>query len=183
MRIVRYIVLTRIIKLACGMLCGRPGKDIGYRQLYLQRADCSKMRVCLYTPLARKENVPGILWIHGGGYFIGAPKMDDFYISRFAHASGCADIGEIGVAFQMPLYPMLDDRPTPLSAAVPGAANANDIQLYWTHDNNLLHNSYITMTIDCLARVQVEPIPSRRRACLHAVRGLPISYWILRKKE
>ena len=121
---------------------------------------------------------PGILWIHGGGYFLGMPEM--VYISRAldlvrkygavvvspayrlageapfpaaledcyaallflkAHANdlgindskimvggesaggGLAvatcllarDLGDVNIAFQMPLYPMIDDRDTPSS--------------------------------------------------------------------
>jgi len=145
-----------------------------YKQEYLIRPDSSKLRICIYTPLERKENVPGLLWIHSGGYAIGAPEQDDDDILRFVTASGCIvvspdytlsldkpypaalddcylallwlhdngvdygmrqdqifvggtsaggglaaaismlarDKGEVNIAFQMPIYPMLDNRPT-----------------------------------------------------------------------
>lgn len=131
------------------------------------------------TKSARPQaETPGILWIHGGGYFLGMPEM--VFMSRarnlvdrygavvvspayrlageapFPAALGdcyaallflreCAgalgvndaqlmvggesaggglaaatcllarDMGQVSVAFQMPLYPMIDDRPTPSS--------------------------------------------------------------------
>lgn len=86
-----------------------------------------------------RGQTPGILWIHGGGYVTGMAKM--IYISRAISlvkkygavavtpeyrlagesagggltAAVCMyarDRGEISIAFQMPLYPMLDDRDT-----------------------------------------------------------------------
>jgi acetyl esterase/lipase len=166
----RLIAMKRL----CRFLRGRHGKKLNYEQFHIDRADGSKLRLCLYTPLAPKENVPGILWIHGGGYAIGAPEQDEMFIRRFIDESGAVvvspdytlsvdkpypaalndcyatllwlrnngerfgmrsdqifigggsagggltaalslrarDKGEVNIAFQMPLYPMLDDRPT-----------------------------------------------------------------------
>jgi acetyl esterase/lipase len=164
----------KAMKRLCRFLHGRHGKKLNYEQFRIGRTDGSKLRLCLYTPLAPKENVPGILWIHGGGYAIGAPEQDEMFIRRFVDESGavvvspdytlsvdkpypaalddcyaallwlrdngerygmrCDQIfvggdsagggltaalslyarekGEVSIAFQMPLYPMLDDRPT-----------------------------------------------------------------------
>ncbi len=130
------------------------------------------IRLCVYSPKEKKENVPGILWIHGGGYAIETPELDEAFIQRFVNSSGAIvvspdytlstilpypaaledcysallwlknhakDLGvrpnqlmvggdsaggglaaaisiysrdknEVAIAFQMPLYPMLDDR-------------------------------------------------------------------------
>jgi len=165
---------TKLMKVMCKMLHGRHSKKMKYKQEYLILPDGSKLRICVYTPLERKGNVPGILWIHGGGYAIGAPEQDDTDILRFVSASGCIvvspdytlsldksypatlndcylallwlhdngpnygmrpdqifvggtsaggglaaaisllarDKGEVNIAFQMPIYPMLDDRTT-----------------------------------------------------------------------
>lgn len=122
-----------------------------------------------------KENTPGILWIHGGGYAVGMASMVFFsravdlvrkygavvvspeyrlagkapypaaledcyrallYLKEHAQDLGCnvdqimvggesagggltaalcmyaRDKGEVNIAFQMPLYPMIDDRDT-----------------------------------------------------------------------
>lgn len=139
-----------------------------------------KMKMILLRPINRKkpEGIPGVLWIHGGGYATGMASM--VYISRakalvkkygavvlapayrlsgkhpypaaledcyaaltylHQHAASLGvnprqimvggesagggltaalcmyarDKGEIPIAFQMPLYPMLDDRDTPSS--------------------------------------------------------------------
>ena len=171
--------LSRIkqMKFACRILRGFHSPGLRYAQKYIKRPDGSKMRLCVYTPLKKKENVPGLLWIHGGGYAFGIPEQDDIFIRRFVQASGAVvvspdytlspdkpfpaaledcyaallwlrdngaaygmrtdqlfiggnsagggltaavslyarDKKEAAIAFQMPLYPMLDDRLTPSS--------------------------------------------------------------------
>jgi acetyl esterase/lipase len=151
---------------------GRHSHKLRYEQLYLPRPDGSNLRLCIYSPLERKDNVPGVLWLHGGGYAIGTPEQDEAFIRRFIEASGCVvaspdytlstvkpypsalddcyasllwlkenggrygmrsdqifvggdsagggltaaatlkarDLGKVNIAFQMPLYPMIDDR-------------------------------------------------------------------------
>lgn len=171
----KYSLLkTKLMKKLCRLLRGKHNKKMRYKQVFLTRPDGSKLRICVYTPLERKENVPGLLWMHGGGYAIGIPEQDDSYIFDFIEANGCIvvspdytlsldkpypaalddcytallwlrdngesygmrpdqifvggnsaggglaaaislyarDRGEVSIAFQMPLYPMLDDRPT-----------------------------------------------------------------------
>ena len=139
-----------------------------------------RIRLLILRPLERsKEKVPGVLWIHGGGYQSGSAKdvfatralslvvkfgavlaapdyrlskkypypaaLEDCYASLLYlrdHADELGvrsdqimvggesagggmtaalcmlahDRGEVNIAFQMPLYPMLDDRDTPSSA-------------------------------------------------------------------
>lgn len=139
---------------------------------WIPRKDGSKLRICIFKPVNPKENVPGVLWLHGGGYALGAPEQAKVMAKRFIEVSNCVvvapdyrlsiespypsaledsyealswmkshakelgirdnqlmvggdsagggltaaltlyarDKGEISIAFQMPLYPMLDDR-------------------------------------------------------------------------
>jgi len=138
-----------------------------------------RISLLILRPLGRRaEPVPGVLWIHGGGYQSGSAKdvfatralslvtkfgavlaAPDYRLSRrFAYPAGLQDCyaallylkdhaeelgvrpdqimvggesagggmtaalcmlahdrGEVRIAFQMPLYPMLDDRDTPSS--------------------------------------------------------------------
>lgn len=139
---------------------------------WITREDGSKLRVCIYRPLHKVTNAPGVLWLHGGGYALGIPE---FFLSTFKkliEASDCIiiapdyrlsietpypaaledayaalkwmkshaqnlgirpdqlmvggesagggltaalclyarDKDEVKIAFQMPLYPMIDDR-------------------------------------------------------------------------
>ena len=139
-----------------------------------------KLRVLILRPIERgTEPVPGVLWIHGGGYQSGSARevfatralslvvkfgavlvapdyrlskkhpypaaLQDCYAALLylkEHASQLGvrddqimvggesagggmtaalcmlarDRGDVNIAFQMPLYPMLDDRDTPSSA-------------------------------------------------------------------
>ena len=191
------LIKTRLMKKLCQMLRGKHSDNLIYQQEYITRADGSKLRICVYTPLKRRENVPGLLWIHGGGYSIGIPEQDDAFISRFVEASGCVvvspdytlsldkpypaafldcydallwlrdngtrygmrpdqifvggnsaggglaaavslfarDKGEVP-AFQILLYPMLDDRPTESSAD-------NDAPLWYTKVNDASWRLYL----------------------------------------
>jgi acetyl esterase/lipase len=47
------------------------------------------LRICVYSPENPKENTPGLLWIHGGGYAIGIPDQDEGFIKRFIYVSNC----------------------------------------------------------------------------------------------
>jgi acetyl esterase/lipase len=147
---------------------------IQFVEQQILREDGSKMRICIFMPLTPKENVPGVLWLHGGGYALGSPEQAQVMAKRLIEASNCVvvapdyrlsveapypaalrdsyeallwmkshakelgindkqlmvggdsagggltaaltlysrDKGEVAIAFQMPLYPMLDDRMT-----------------------------------------------------------------------
>ena len=150
------------------------------------------LRIRIYKPKGKEENLPALLWIHGGGYVLGAPEGDDLLCQRFVNEANCIvvsvdyrlapeypyptpledcytalkwvadhvkDLGidstRIGVAgasagggltaalallardrsypnlcFQMPLYPMIDDRNnTPSALEITG-------HMVWNHDLN-----------------------------------------------
>lgn len=151
---------------------------IQFSEESIYRKDGSKLRLCIFKPLEPKENVPGVLWLHGGGYALGAPERAEIIAKRLIEVSNCVvvapdyrlsietpypaaledsfvallwmksyakdlgindnqlmvggdsagggltaaltlyarDKGEVAIAFQMPLYPMLDDRMTSESA-------------------------------------------------------------------
>ncbi|RDU24918.1 alpha/beta hydrolase [Anaerosacchariphilus polymeriproducens] len=147
-------------------------KSFQFIEQWIPREDSTKMRICIFKPLEQKKNIPGVLWLHGGGYAIGSPELSKVIIKRLMEASNCVviapdyrlsveaaypkaledcyatllwmkrhakelgirddqlmvggdsagggltaaltlyarDKGEVAIAFQMPLYPMLDDR-------------------------------------------------------------------------
>ncbi len=165
---------------------------------WITRKDGTKLRICIFKPLRPKENVPGVLWLHGGGYALGAPEQSKMMAKEFIAVSDCIvvapdyrlsieatypaaledcyevllwmkshvnvlgirdnqlmvggdsagggltaaltlyarDKGEVAIAFQMPLYPMLDDRMTSESAKANNApvwnskSNFNGWKLY-----------------------------------------------------
>lgn len=149
-------------------------RKTSFKQETIQRPDGSRLRLCIYTPKEPRENVPGLLWMHGGGYALGVPEEDEGFFEPFIEKTGCVvvapdytlsfskpypaaledcylallwlrdqatDLGvrddqifiggesagggltaalaiyarakkEVKIAYMMPIYPMLDDRPT-----------------------------------------------------------------------
>ncbi len=154
---------------------GRNVNGLSCAQEWIPRAhDESRLRIRIYKPLVAKAKVaiPGVLWMHGGGYAMGNPEMSAATYKRLIAQSACViiapdyrlsieapypaaledcydallwmkehaselgiredqlmvggesaggglaaaltlyarDKGEVNIAFQMPLYPMIDDR-------------------------------------------------------------------------
>lgn len=167
--------------------------------IYIERDDGSLIRTRIYYPRELGENVPGLLWIHGGGYALGVPETEVVFIEDFVKETGCfvvapdytnsptapypaafddcytallwlkenghkygmrsdqifvggdsaggglcaavclkaRDTGDVNIAFQMPLYPMLDDR-----MITPSSQN-NDAPLWNTASNETAWKLYL----------------------------------------
>ena len=133
-----------------------------------------QIRVIVYKPIKSDKEIPGLLYMHGGGYIMGSPEQDHGVMKELLLKRQCVivspdyrksfdapypaaihdcydtlkwmidnqielgfrkdqlftagisagggltaainlmarDIGDINIAFQMPMYPMLDDRMT-----------------------------------------------------------------------
>jgi acetyl esterase/lipase len=154
--------------------------------------DHPSLRVRVYDKKEKEEKLPGLLWIHGGGYVLGSPEESDVLCQQFVTDANCVVVSvdyrlapehpypaaledcyaaltwlfeqadELGVdktrlgvagqsagggltaalsllardrkgpeiAFQMPLYPMINDyNNTPSSNEVTG-------NFIWNHDLN-----------------------------------------------
>ncbi|MGI2329237.1 alpha/beta hydrolase [Planococcus sp. YIM B11945] len=48
-----------------------------------------EVRIKIYEPVDKHQQLPGLLWIHGGGYLIGIPEMDDGLCQRFVTEANC----------------------------------------------------------------------------------------------
>jgi acetyl esterase/lipase len=159
----------------------RPGReksrvrgDVETATRWATRRDGTPLRLLVVRPAVPRQGVPGVLWIHGGGYAIGTPEASTATAKRLVAATNCVvvlpdyrlsvdapypaalddcydallwlrdsaaelgvaddhlvvggesagggltaavtllarDRGEVAVAFQVPLYPMIDDRHT-----------------------------------------------------------------------
>lgn len=191
--------------------------SIRYSEEWIPREDGSKLRVCIFKPLSFKENVPGILWLHGGGYAIGSPERAKNMAKKFMEVSDCIvfapeyrlsvdypypaaledayeallwmknnaerfgirsnqlmvggesagggltasltlyarDKGEVSIAFQMPLYPMLNDRMTSESAVDNNAP-------VWNSKSN--YNAWKLYLGDLFGSQEVPPYAAPSRA-------------------
>jgi acetyl esterase/lipase len=77
---------------------------------WITRKDSSKMRICIFKPNVLKENVPGVLWLHGGGYAIGKPEQAKIWAKRFIEASNCVVIApEYRLSLEAPYPAALED--------------------------------------------------------------------------
>ena len=147
-------------------------KTLNFHERWTYREDQTQLRLCIFTPQEPINNIPGVLWLHGGGFALGYPEQAEKYAKQLISASPCVvvapdyrrsveapypaaledsytalmwmkdhakelgvrddqlmvggdsagggltaaltlfarDQGEVAIAFQMPLYPMVDDR-------------------------------------------------------------------------
>lgn len=183
------------------LLTGRwMGRNTTAEMKYIQRPDGSMLRILICrAKQATKPNATGLLWIHGGGYALGAPEQDCFFVDPMIKDGSCIavmpaytlstkapypaaledcylalmwmkqnatelginpqqlfvggdsagggltaalcmyarDKGEVKIAFQMPLYPMLDDR-----MITPSSQN-NDAPVWNTASNTAAWEMYL----------------------------------------
>ena len=76
----------------------------------IPRDDGSKMRILVVTPKGKKENSPGFLWIHGGGYSTGVPELDQHYMERFAIEGNCVVVSpDYRLSVETPYPAALED--------------------------------------------------------------------------
>lgn len=83
---------------ATRLLNGVNYTHLRYEQRHLRRPDGSRLRVCIYRPKAKFAGklgganqssvpVPGILWIHGGGFALESPELEAFYFEKIVDAT------------------------------------------------------------------------------------------------
>jgi acetyl esterase/lipase len=156
-------------------------------------ANAPEVRVLVYRPQGVQQQLPALLWIHGGGYVLGSAAQDDLRAKTIVDAVGCVvvsvdyrlapetphpgpvedcyaaltwlhahaaesgvdpnriaiggasaggglaaalgllarDRGAVPVAFQLLIYPMLDDRTVTLAEPHPHTG-----EFIWNHDAN-----------------------------------------------
>lgn len=100
----------RMANFALGALKGHHPRGLGYRQIYLTRDDGSSLRLCVYAPVHRHENGPGLLWLHGGGYALGVPEQDESFVRRFVDAgSSVVVVPDYRLSTEAPYPAALED--------------------------------------------------------------------------
>ncbi|WGV33781.1 alpha/beta hydrolase fold domain-containing protein [Paenibacillus polymyxa] len=125
--------------------------------------------VKIYEPAQRTDvKLPAMLWIHGGGYVMGHPDMDDALCERFVQAAKCVVVSvDYRLAPEHPYPAAIDDRSITASSHEITADNAP-----WNRKNNLAAwNMYLG---DRTEDTEMSPyaVPSRAE-CLA---GLPPTY-------
>lgn len=179
------------------------GRHTAVQSRYIDRPDGSQLRILICrSKQGTKTNATGLLWIHGGGYAIGAPEQDFFFTDPLVRDGSCvavmpaytlstkapypaaledcylalkwmkdhaAELGvnpnqlfvggdsagggltaavclyardrrEVKIAFQMPLYPMLDDR------MITASSQDNDAPVWNSASNQAAWSMYLEGT-------------------------------------
>lgn len=174
----RLRMLSKVVGVVAPLARIGASRTMRVEEMRVDRGDGTTLRVLVYGPLTPGEATTGVLWLHGGGYFLGKPEQDVAVYRRMIADTGCVivapdyrlsvdqpypaalddgyaallwlrdnvirlgvredqlvvagesagggltaaltllarDRGEVNVAFQMPIYPMLDDRVSTASA-------------------------------------------------------------------
>ncbi|MFF2554801.1 alpha/beta hydrolase [Nocardia sp. NPDC058058] len=164
--------LTRLVDTVVPLARIGVSRTMRVREVGIDRADGTRLRVLIYSPRTLAANATGVLWLHGGGYFLGRPEQDVAVYRQMVRNTGCViiapdyrrsveepypaalddgytaliwlrdnairlginpdqlaiagesagggltaaltllarDRAEVNIAFQMPIYPMIDDR-------------------------------------------------------------------------
>ena len=198
------------------------GKHTTVETRYIDRPDGTKLRVLVCKSKAgTTPNATGLLWIHGGGYAIGAPEQDFFFADPLTRDGSCVavmpaytlatkapypaaledcylalkwmqehaqelginprqlfvggdsagggltaavclyarDKGEVNIAYQLPLYPMLDDR------MITTSSRNNDAPVWNTASNEAAWALYL----EGIEEVPIYAAPARAES----LRNLP----------
>ncbi len=108
------------------MLSMKPDKDIHVEKVKIQAAG-HKIPALILSPKSGTRNAPGILWIHGGGYFVGMKEM--------VHMSRAVDlVKKYGAVVISPGYRMALQAPYP--AAI---EDCYQVLLYLKENTDRLH--------------------------------------------
>lgn len=198
-------------------MAGRNVEGLDCAQIQIPRSDGGEIRTRIYKPLNAPPNLPVLLYIHGGGYVMGAPETFHTTIQQFIVARPCVvvcpayrrafdapypaalddcydvllwiknnaasiggrndqifvgghsagggltaalslrarDRGEVRIAFQMPIYPMIDDR------AVTESARDNNAPMWSSKHNALGWKLYLASLNARGAPIPAEAAPAR----------------------
>ncbi len=86
-------------------------KDVRVENVFVSgQGDRTKIRLRIYTPQSISAPAPVLIWLHGGGYVIGKPEMDDRSCAQYARELGAVVVSvDYRCAPQHPFPAGLDD--------------------------------------------------------------------------
>ena len=64
-------------------------EDMEVYDVIIKGVDDNDLRLRIYKEKGVTDTLPALLWIHGGGYVLGAPEGDDGLCQRFVKEAGC----------------------------------------------------------------------------------------------
>lgn len=79
-------------------------KDYYVEKIYI-RTKNGKMKMLIFQPKRHNKKVPGVLWLHGGGYMTGMSEM--------AYFSRAIDVAKSGAVVVVPSYTLSWKKPYP----------------------------------------------------------------------
>ena len=97
--------------LSAGALRMLPLHHLHCKKGQLHRADGSAMRICLMRSEKRSGKCIGILWLHGGGYVLGAPEMAVMSFPRhlLKHCNCVIVAPDYALSYQKPYPAAIED--------------------------------------------------------------------------
>ncbi len=107
-----------------------PLKSLNCEKVFIPRADGTPMRVCVMRGKKTGGKTVGVLWLHGGGYALGAPELAFMTLPRFL-------VRRFNCVVVAPAYTLSSKKPYP--AALEDAFSA----LLWLKENRA------ALGIDC----------------------------------
>lgn len=100
-------------------------KKLNCEKVHLRRKDGTKMRMCIMRSGNANGKRVGVLWLHGGGYVLGAPEMAQFTLPRLL-------LGHCSCVIAAPDYTLSAKSP------YPAALNDAYAALEWMLENQAM---------------------------------------------
>lgn len=133
-----------------GYVLGYPENEIAFMEMFLETADCImvspdyRLGLDAPYPAALNDAYMTLLWIREHALELGAREDQIFVIGGSAGGGLAAavtiyarDKGEVNIAFQMPMFPMLDDR------GLTESARDNDAPMWDSNSNTIAWKLYL----------------------------------------
>ncbi|MGM0900693.1 MAG: alpha/beta hydrolase [Bacillota bacterium] len=106
----KYIKFMHTVKKQTVNRKGKTIEGLQLREEWITRKDGSKLRICIYTSHNPKKEVPGVLWLRGGGYAHGIPELFANTYKRLIDPKDCVIIApDYRLSIEAPYPAALED--------------------------------------------------------------------------
>jgi acetyl esterase/lipase len=105
----------------------KPAADLLVETIHIPAGQpANQMRLRVYRPTHQTTPLPMLLWLHGGGYVIGRPEMDDAICMEYAREANLLVVApDYRLAPENPFPAALNDGYTTLNWMIANAARFN----------------------------------------------------------